>query len=185
MEAIPNSRSATICEQIRGRQHAKGRKPLLAIAPSFGDEKDYALLANRSINELRDTLTPLRFNTKEVAYLYDQLGGDTMSGKKAVLPRFLEEAAGYQVVHLSTHGKANDREGDFSYLAFSEIKDSVENEKLYVRDLYTMDLNADMVVLSACETGLGELKRGEGIIGMTRGFTYAGAKSIITTLLGG
>ena len=51
-----------------------------------------------------------------------------------------------------------------------------------MRDLYNLQLNADMVVLSACETGIGELQKGEGIISLARGFTYAGAKSIITSL---
>ena len=88
----------------------------------------------------------------------------------------------YSVIHLSTHGKADDRVGDYSFLAFTEIPDSLENEYLYVRDLYNLRLNADMVVLSACETGIGELQRGEGILSLARGFTYAGAKSIINSL---
>lgn len=49
-------------------------------------------------------------------------------------------------------------------------------------DLYNLQLNADPVVLSACETGIGELRRGEGIVSLARGFTYAGAKSIVTSL---
>ncbi len=72
--------------------------------------------------------------------------------------------------------------GDYSYLAFAEVKDSIENELLYVRDLYNLQLNADLVVLSACETAQGELQRGEGIISLARAFAYAGAKSIVTTL---
>ncbi|MDO8970542.1 MAG: CHAT domain-containing protein, partial [Saprospiraceae bacterium] len=54
--------------------------------------------------------------------------------------------------------------------------------KLYARDLYTYTLNADMVVFSACKTGVGKLRRGEGIISMARAFSHAGAKSIVTTL---
>ena len=72
--------------------------------------------------------------------------------------------------------------GDYSFLAFYELKDSIENEWLYNRELYDLELNADMVVLSACETGIGELQQGEGIISLARGFSYAGAKSIITSL---
>jgi CHAT domain-containing protein len=55
-------------------------------------------------------------------------------------------------------------------------------EKLYVRDVYNLSLNADLVVLSACEAGIGQLQRGEGIISLSRAFAYAGAKGIVTTL---
>lgn len=180
--AISYNYSATLYEQILGKPSVKARKPLLAVAPYFGDERDAAYLASRTVSDLRDTLLPLRFNVPEIAYLHQQIGGDTLTGKNARLDRFLEMASDYQVLHLSTHGKANDREGDYSYLAFTEVKDSLQNERLYVRELYNQEFNADMVVLSACETGLGELQRSEGVIGMTRGFLYAGAKSIITSL---
>ena len=82
---------------------------------------------------------------------------------------------------LSTHGKADDRLGDFAFIGFGARKLGFF-EKLYARELYDFSLNADMVVLSACETGLGVLERGEGIISMSRAFAYAGAKSIFTTL---
>jgi len=69
----------------------------------------------------------------------------------------------------------------YCYLAFTQTSDTLDR-KLYVRDLYNLKLNADMVVLSACETGLGELQQGEGILSLARGFAYAGAKSIISSL---
>ncbi|NJL75556.1 MAG: CHAT domain-containing protein [Saprospiraceae bacterium] len=110
------------------------------------------------------------------------LGGKVIVGEKATVSAFEQQAPFYKIIHLATHGKANDEVGDYAYLAFTEVFDSLDNEKLYNRDLYHLNLNADMVVLSACETGIGELRLGEGIISLARGFSYAGAKSIITTL---
>ncbi len=103
-------------------------------------------------------------------------------GARATEDQFVKEAGQYRVLHLATHGKANDREGDYSFLAFTEQKDSLENELLYVRDIYNLALNAELVTLSACETGIGKLQKGEGIISLARAFAYAGAGSIVTSL---
>ena len=88
---------------------------------------------------------------------------------------FVANSADYQVLHINTHGVANDEEGDLSYLRFT-------NDKLYTSDLYSMKLNANLVVLSACQTAEGEVRKGEGAVGLTLGFLYAGAKSVVSSL---
>lgn len=175
--------SATLFKEIKEKEHRKPTTGFLAFAPSFeGTAQDF--VAARSVEEIRNGFSPLKYTVKEVEQIQNILGGDIYMGKSATEATFRTLADQYQIVHLSTHGKANDKNGDYSYLAFAAVQDSIEVEKLYVRDLYGLELNADMVVLSACETGLGELQRGEGIIGLTRGFTFAGAKSIMTSLWG-
>ena len=106
---------------------------------------------------------------------------DSYIGTQATKLNFVNQASKAKVLHLATHGKANDEVGDYAFLAFTNLQNTTDF-KLYNRELYNLDLDVEMVALSACETGIGELKKGEGIISLARGFSYAGAKSIITTL---
>jgi CHAT domain-containing protein len=103
-------------------------------------------------------------------------------GKAATEAHFTEGVVKARIIHLATHAKADDRSGDYSYLAFAPQKDNNPNALVYVRDLYNLRLNADLVVLSACETGIGKLQRGEGVISLVRAFAYSGAKAIVTSI---
>lgn len=177
--------SATLLQEMRNKRHRKSpSKSFLGVAPLFKGEIDTSLYTSRFIDfsNPRNRLTPLSENISEVQSIQKIVGGDLLIDTAATESAFLDRADNYKVLHFSTHGKANDKLGDYSFLAFYELKDSLENEWLYNRELYDLELNADMVVLSACETGIGELQRGEGIISLARGFSYAGAKSIITSL---
>ncbi len=171
---ISYSYSATLLKEMLKNTNT-GRE-VLGFAPSFGAyDRD-------SLPENLPYLKGLDNNKKEVEAIQELLGGRVFTGEDATLQTFLEIAPLYKILHLATHGKANDKADEYSYLAFSYIIDSLDNELLYAGSLYNTELRADMVVLSACETGIGEFQQGEGILSLARGFSYAGAKSIVTTL---
>jgi CHAT domain-containing protein len=92
--------------------------------------------------------------------------------------------AQYRIVHFATHGLTNDEHPELSGLLLSMVDEEGQTEDgfLQLHEIYNLNLPVDMVVLSACETGLGKKVRGEGLIGLTRGFMYAGAKRVVSSL---
>ena len=98
--------------------------------------------------------------------------------------QFLEAIAYQKYIHIAAHGIVNHQEMALSGILLSPEKptDDLEKGMLYIGESYNLDLLADLVVLSCCESGIGKLASGEGMMAINRGFLYAGAKNVIFTL---
>jgi CHAT domain-containing protein len=92
--------------------------------------------------------------------------------------------ADYRIVHFATHGVLNTLRPELSGVVLSLIYERGVKQDGFLRlhDIYGLRLAADLVVLSGCQTALGKEIRGEGLIGLTRGFMYAGARAVVASL---
>lgn len=173
--AISYCYSGTLLDEMVSNRKIDSNHKTIAFAPSFSS-------FGKSSN-LRDLLLlPLQFNRPEVEDIARIMGAKSVFGKEATEDYFIEQSPKYSILHFATHAKADNNDGDYSFLAFSEVYDTLENELLYVKDIYNLQLQSEMVTLSACQTGIGENRKGEGIISLSRGFSFAGTGNINTSL---
>ena len=94
------------------------------------------------------------------------------------------QLANYQIVHFATHGLANSKNPELSGILMSMVDDkgNLVNGFLRLTDIFNLKLAANLVVLSACQSGMGQNVKGEGMVGLTRGFMYAGAQRVAVSL---
>jgi len=128
----------------------------------------------------------LRFSRREAEAIGERAPGafqalDFAASKSAVVSRDLRK---YSVLHFATHGSLNTEHPELSGLVLSLFDKSGKPIDGFLRlhEIYNLDLHADLVVLSACRTALGREVHGEGLIGLTRGFMYAGASRVVSSV---
>ena len=172
---VSYANSATLLLEDRGRDQ-KISGEVLAFAPQFQSAGTTEIVSDRS------QFAPLKYNQQEVKNISTYFKTKSLIGTDASINNFNQFSSDYKVLHFATHASANDEYPDYSFLALASDKKQDSISFLYVKDLYTKDLNAELITLSACETGIGKFQRGEGILSLARGFNYAGAKSLVTSL---
>ena len=153
------------------------KQPLLAFSFSNSDNEEGAKIALRTLRN--NTAKDLPGSREEVRVIADIFDGKYYYGKLANEANFKTNAQDYSILHLALHGEIDNTYPNNSKLYFTQNSDTIEDGYLYAYELYNMTLNADLAVLSACNTGAGKLVKGEGIMSLGRAFTYAGCKSLV------
>jgi CHAT domain-containing protein/tetratricopeptide (TPR) repeat protein len=198
---------ATLRAERLGGSRPKASKFIAAIADPVFDEHDPRVTHQstaRAVNEtvggadagvLRsaaesglERLERLRFSRREADVIRSLVPQDqrlTALDFDASRETMLDPVLGdYRIVHIATHGLINSRHPELSGLVLSLVNSEGRAQDGFVKsyELYKLKLNADLVVLSACQTALGEQVRGEGLISLTRPFMYAGVPRVVASL---
>ena len=188
---------AVLRDQLRGRRRATGTIAVVAD-PVFGlEDPRFRRPSADPIDSsgLRGSLQPaprryerLIFSRQEAEDILALVPADRrfaaigFEANRAVVMG--DRFADYRILHFATHGELNAAHPELSRLVLSQV--DAEGRKLdgyvFAHEIYGLELAADLVVLSACETALGVEIRGEGLLGLTQGFMYAGAPSVIVSL---
>ena len=127
-------------------------------------------------------LSRLAFADDEVKNIRTLLGSGTIFlNDDATKFAFMQNAGNHGILHLAMHGAIDDKNPLNSSLIFAK-KDSADNNLLNGYDIYNMQLKTGLAVLSACNTGVGELQRGEGVMSLARAFAFAGCPSTVMSL---
>lgn len=120
---------------------------------------------------------------KEVETIATLLNGDSFIHQQATEDVFKKRAENYRILHLAMHSLVDDKNHLFSKLLFTENPtEDKEDSYLHAIELYNMRLNAELAVLSACNTGYGKVSKGEGIMSLSRAFHYAGVPATVMSL---
>lgn len=173
--------SATLLIEQLKRKKGNSNGHILAFAPDYKN-KIAATWRNPYEQKVRQDFVELPGASEELTSLQSIFKGSFWSNMQATESNFKKEMTNYGILHFALHGLVDTKNSDFSGLAFSEDQSRVEDNILYAYEIKQLDLNAELVVLSACETGVGLYQSGEGILSLGRDFMYAGVPSVLSTL---
>jgi CHAT domain-containing protein len=179
--------SATIYEMLSAaKRPSTASKPFLGVAFSPPDQGvTLAQAGTRSLAELRaGALSPLRFAREEVTEAAKTLGPQsvTLEGAQASETALKAEPLGeFRIIHIAAHGVSDATEPERAGLVLSPGTAN-EDGLWQAREIVRSRLNADTVVLSACETGSGRLQGQEGVMNLARAFLIAGSRSVVASL---
>lgn len=180
--ALTYAPSATTFFDDLSIKRAKNNGRILAMGPDYSSENAVLNQKDENGKLLRNTLTDLANTADEIHGLENYFNVKAYLGTNATETVFKKNAADYRVLHLAMHTLINNENPLYSKLIFFRSKtDSADDGMLNASELINMELHADIAVLSACNTGSGKMRKGEGIMSLSRDFFYAGVPGIIMT----
>ena len=162
--------SGRLWRLLEQRKSTNNNYDLVAYAYN-SNSADY--LAERACTNM--TLSNLLCSQSEVDAITDILGSDNILSQHSSTDDLFEKASEAKIIHLATHACMDYKNSDYSRIFF-------EDKEINNIDLQLKTLNADLAVLSACESGYGELIEGEGAMSLSKGFFHAGCKSTLVSL---
>src|SRR5215213_638487 len=188
--AISYAPSASVLTELHNEQRETAPKGFIAFGdPVYEHAGDGTIAAT-----LRAVSTGGRINLQPLPYSREEIAGIAQLFREDERELFLGEAANeenvkaqerlshYRFIHFSTHGYVNEARPRFSGLLLSHPDGSQSDGVLSAYEIFNLKLKADLVVLSACETGLGKEVKGEGLMSLMRAFMYAGTPSVVVSL---
>ncbi|HBY56467.1 MAG TPA: hypothetical protein DEG96_01160 [Candidatus Atribacteria bacterium] len=149
------------------------------LGKNRGNQESYLGFGNPSFEGTDLPSLPLSAEEVKITarnFIYN----DVFIGKEATETKFKEICSNFDVIHLSTHGLADDQRPLYSIICLA--KDEKNDGEVRAYEVFSLDLKANLVALGACETGLGKLSEAEGLIGLVRSFLYAGTPTVIASL---
>jgi CHAT domain-containing protein len=156
--------------------------PLLAFGNPVVDQETVKTVKSLFMDEELVPLPEAERQVNKLAKLYGATGSKVYVGADATEDRFKAEASRCRILHLATHSIVNEASPLYSQIVLAQPKQgSSEDGLLEAWEIMNLDIKADLVVLSACETGRGRIGAGEGMIGLSWAFFVAGCPSSVVS----
>jgi CHAT domain-containing protein/tetratricopeptide (TPR) repeat protein len=162
------------------KRYPDSRKDLLAISvPAVPGSNNYLFGYPINLSKLKHAGEEI----KKISRLFAEDDREVLDGQRAAEGRLKRFPLGeFQYIHFAVHGIFDDKNWRRSGLLLCRTKGSAEDGILQLRDIFLLDLHSDLVVLSACRSGIGSIDTGEGITGLTGGFLFAGSRAVLVSL---
>lgn len=181
MLTIRYAPSLSVRQILMDRGDSPNEGLLALVNPDFGE------MAPGTASYNRRDIRPLPYSELEGRMIASSFPGtvelyNSEQANEALVKKLKLES--YRIIHMATHGILDDRNPRFSGIVLSTPAnpDDLDDGFLRLGEIYDLKLNADLVVLSACDTGLGKIINGEGVMGFQRAFMFAGARSVAVSL---